>query len=251
MTSIAYIIATCAHNKSNKDFHTKVLDYQLEQLHKIICSKKEKNIENYIKYVIIVIPKTNAPNEIISEYYQFDKWFSWFNSNDVKLVLLPYEGENKHHSYDQYIEAVYRFPTFDYYFIIEDDYFINCEQVDFDINLVKWYREIFPNNIGYLCTMVDYGNPYHAGISNGLISLDSWKQVGLEDILSKFYKVNHRIPQIAFSLLFLENNVNILDCSNEIKVIFWRSYEQEIVDFTNYDKDKKKINMILPFQTIL
>lgn len=243
--SINYIIAsysgvlfTRLPNEKPEDF----LQIQLEHLKFILNEKKEKNIPNLIKNIIIICPKPKGC--FYENYYQKEKWISIL---DVPIHFVDYVGDNKYHSYDQYIQG-YNYLKADYYLIIEDDYCIDKNNLYFDIELVNYYKKIFPNNIGYLCSYACKHSDkvyMHGAISNGLISNDTFKQY--DNPLQEFYKLKscNQCPQVMFSILFLMKNIEIKDMSDTYTTHFWSSSKRKFEQFNNLNIEK---NIFLPIQ---
>lgn len=248
---LSYIIATYAGNMSNKYLKNKVLDFQLETLYSIIKKKKENNIPNYVSNIIITVPKCDCKD--IDKYYLWDKWYDWFDQTDTKLIKLDYVGENKHYSYDQWIQAV-EYIDHDYYLFMEDDYCINPNELHFDMELINLYNNTFPKQIGYLCSFaIKSYNQYHAAVSTGLISFKTYKALG-DNVLQQFYNTSHGNSQIAFSLLFLLNNIQIFDMYEHCHAIFWQSYDctlHNIKKEKDCSDNSNKKTIIIPVQYLL
>jgi hypothetical protein len=212
-----------------------VLQYNLSALFDILLKKKKYGIENLISQVTIVCPKPRT--EPYPNFYRKDYWVEQFATHlpNVAIVFMDYVGENKHASYDQWIQAYLKYPDFDYYMLIEDDYCIHPTCVSFDAELVDMYKENFSNDIGYLCSMAgNMGCPtYHAAISNGLISGKSFKSLG-PDILTKYYNVGiqtNNACQISFSLLFTASGIPLADMVNVYQAPFYESSESKKIMF--------------------
>jgi hypothetical protein len=247
---LSYIIATYAgkDHTSNKDIADKVLRLQMNELVALLENKKNKNITNYISEVIIVKPHVALDNTL-PHYYDFSSWGKSLEKYSVKLHILDYIGDNKHHSYDQWIQG-WSVATGDYYILCEDDYCLDSSNLTFEQDIIKHYKNTFPNNIGYLCTMVDSKyHGYHAAISNGIISKTTIQSMG-NDILNTFYSINTSVyPQVNFSRLFLNANIDIKDFVDTYIVLFWNSYHQNIEIYTrNQDADK---HIFIPVQFLI
>ena len=227
-TSVNYIIASySAKIKSRADpIEEYVLQYNL-------CNTPFDSLEQ----VTIICPKPKT--EPYKNYYTKDYWL---NYNEF-LVFQEYEGFNDHNSYDQWIQGYLKNPNFDYYILIEDDYSLS-KDIDID-HLIKFYREKFPDNIGYLCSLTEDSPPhgFHAAISNGVISRETFEKLG-KDILQKYYKLTGH-PQYTFSKLFLNENIPLKDISDYYNVYFYDSFSKNIRTYVTGKKD-----LFLPVQMV-
>ena len=233
---INYIIATYAGNvKREFDIQKQCLQVQLENIY----NKKS----SLVKQITVVCPKVDNP---IPNYYQKEKWLKKFQDKGIDIVFMDYKGENKHNSYDQYIQAYIAYPNFDYYIIMEDDYFMELK--DYDTVLVDLHRKKFKNGIGYLCSKTLTGHahgPIIASVSNGIISKNLFDLKNKNnDILNMYYKNKSYKgnPQIKFS--YFLGNMN--DYSKEYNVLFWNSSTKKVVRHS-----KKPISIISPVEILI
>lgn len=231
---IHYIIASFSgkiESRKNREESEKVLAIQLDSLYKIFMSKKEKKIPNFITKITVVVPECNI--ESYRDYY--DKTIT--NIEGVPIEYITYIGNNKDHSYDQWIQGVLcNINNFSYYLLIEDDYCIDTNNIWFDKELVDIYKQKFndTNNIGYLSTLVWNKPITHAAISNGLLSKETVDYIHTKSgltMLEAYYKLSG-YPQLKFSELF--NNIGILhkDISDYFRILFWDSPSQKILDYS-------------------
>jgi predicted GNAT family N-acyltransferase len=199
----------------------------------LTCLKKIKD-DNFD--IMVICPPNNDKNEYNS-YYKKDLW------PDVKFV--DYYGENQHYSYDQWIQGYLHNKTYDYYILIEDDYTLLVNPVE----LVKNYKSILNNNIGYVCSYASEhaGFSYHASISNGVISKQTFELMEKCDgnILNKYYTYTLN-QQFSFSLLFLDMNISIKDFIEYYYAPFYHSGEHIIINYG----DKSKPISFIPIQMI-
>lgn len=216
-----YIIATYAGTLNEFS-----LELQMQNLFTILMNKQTK----YIKQVTVVCPPVKPEHTYKSNYYNWDKWVKLFQNSlpNISLVYMDYIGENKHASYDQWIQAILKYPNFDYYLLIEDDYCIYPSLLDFDTKIVDSYNKIVgENNIGYVCTYADkvMGHPYHAAISNGIINKKTIDKFADIDILKTYYKCADEcgIEQVAFSNLFLQYEIPVYSFHEIYTAVFWSS----------------------------
>jgi hypothetical protein len=248
MYNINYIIATYSGIIDKRvEYESMVLQMQLKNITHIIKYKKYHKIYNNIKYITVVCPKARGisyPN-----YYQKEKWIKIYEYLDTELKFIDHKGENKNHSYDQWLEGYLEHPNCDYHLLMEDDYCINFRNYTFDNDIIKLYQQKFKNNIGYLTTMVDKlsWTFLHAAISNGLISRETFETIGnKKDILNIFYKNPNNYPdQIRFSLMFTDINIPLKDIRPEYTSYFWASHNKKLV---SYNKGDTKETIFAPIQ---
>ena len=246
MVSINYIIASFAgktQSRRNEEISEQVLSIQINTLCRILDDKKKFSIPNYIKQVTIVIPTYNETHAY-PNYYQKEQWIAEFDKyDDISLVFQDYIGENKHYSYDQWIQGIVKYPQHDYHVIVEDDYCVQPDNLTFDQDLVRVYRDKFADDLGYLCS---YANIHrlnkghlHPAVSNGMISTKTIKSI--EDPLSYYYMLKGH-AQIAFGKLFTDHEIPLADYRDSYLVNFWDSSKKTITQFNLLEiKDNKYI----------
>lgn len=221
---INYIIASYPGTERNKEMKGYSLILQTLVLEKCDLSLVSQ----------ITIVRTKPKGDFYPHYYNVKS-----SINNVPVVFLEYEGENKHHSYDQYLQAYLKYPNFSYYIFMEDDY---CTMnKDFDKILVEMYKEKFKNNIGYLCNYATdklFKIGYHVSISNGIISRETLESI--PDILNTYYSIDEEIPQLQFSYLFDKFKIPFTDFCDKYACLFWNSEHKIMVKFN----DLKNILMI-------
>jgi hypothetical protein len=179
----------------------------------------------------------------------YDKWIDLFTSMDVVINFIDYVGDNKHHSYDQWIQGYLFNKKLDYYIVMEDDYCVDPKNIEFDIELLHHYKDKFPDDIGYLCAYAHEidNNILIASISLGIISRKTFELIG-EDILDKFYSTKkYNCPQIDFSCLFKDHNINILDIQEYYMIPFWESNNKKFVYYSKVS-NKNFRHIFLPVQ---
>lgn len=217
---ISYIIASYAgsNRTSNGDFSASILQIQLSKLTSL--SPESKRV---LGEVIVVCP-TELKSRAYPEFYQKEKW------PGVRFIDFP--GPNLFQSYDQYIVAMTRHAKHEYYLLMEDDYCLNVEENPNCLqDLLLCYHDKFPNDIGYLCSMVhtniEHGR--HAAISNGIISRKTRDILG-STMLDEFYKLGYtiRLPaQTLFSRLFDSRGISIEDYRDTFEVLFLKAISPE------------------------
>lgn len=223
-----YIIATYAGTANEFS-----LEIQMQNLFTILLNKKTR----YIKQVTIVCPPVKLQHTYKKEYYNWNKWIELYKTYlpEISLIYMDYIGENIYASYDQWIQAMLMFPQFDYHLFIEDDYCIYPSLLDFDVQLVDAYNNLVGGDgTGYVCTYADaiMGHPYHAAISNGIINkktLEKFKG----NMLTKYYKcVKTTVEQVAFSDLFLQEDISVYSLHKIYTALFWSSYRKQLESYS-------------------
>jgi hypothetical protein len=132
---------------------------------------------------------------------------------------------------------------------MEDDYCIHKTNLTFDIDLIRLYNEKYPDNIGYLGSLASFINEniYHMAISNGIISKKTFEKIG-SDILEKFYKIKNYCPQIAFSILFTNENINLYDLQNEYTFPFWCCSTRRMIIYSKQPCNVEIKYIMIPVQ---
>lgn len=176
------------------------------------------NLPCLLKQISIVCPQPREKEQ--KNYYHKELWLNLFKVvPHVKLVYIDYIGFNVDHSYDQWIQGYLNYTNYDYNLLMEDDYCIYNKYM-FDEELIQLYKEIFPNNIGYLASKTNDRYFCHASVSNGVISSDTFKII--KNILEQYYDLKSKInyPQLRFSQLFHNNSIPIKGISHKYKILF-------------------------------
>jgi len=229
MSTLNYIIAT--YPGTNTEY---ALEIQLQQLLTIILAGKTSSLAQ----ITIMCTKTKPEHTEKVYYYNKEKWTNIFSRvcPNVALVFADYVGENKHASYDQWIQGYLLYPNFDYYIFIEDDYFIHPSQLTFDKDIIDAYNSILDShhsagsNIGYVCSYATTTNHhYHATISNGIVNRASLEMLG-SDILEKYYTCaeEYKIEQVAFSDMFIKGDVPVYSFEHVYCALFWSSLNKRL-----------------------
>jgi hypothetical protein len=238
MVSINYIISTYSGSLGKKRINKLdplCLQIQFEKIY------EKKN--TLIKQITVVCPPIK---DAYPEYYQKEKWIKLFGEKGIKIVFMDYIGDNTHFSYDQYILAYLKYPNFDYYIVMEDDYYMNLD--NYDVILVDQMKKKCINGEGFLCsasTKTPGRTNDVAHVSNGIISKKAWENVNKNGtILQDFYEkiVPKGIPQIKFSRLF----GRIEDHGADYRVLFWHSPSRVIRTITKSPKP----DLINPVQVL-
>ncbi len=234
-----YIIATYSANKLEY-----TLQIQLQILYTLVMSGDNK----YLSQITILCPQVSSGHP---HYYQKDIWEKLFESTNVKLVYQNYIGDNKNASYDQWIQGVLKYPNFEYYLLIEDDYTLHPSLVNFDSLLVEYYNEMIKDSgEGYLCSFADsfMGHPHHAAISNGMMNRKTLNSLG-NKVLDEFYVLaSTDFCQIAFSKLFDNKNINISSMHKDFMAWFWCSSKKKL---TNYSPECVDKYAFIPVQYLM
>ena len=249
---INYIIASypgITQSRMKDVYSPYCLDIHLVNLRSILQEKKENNILNMVKRITIMIVKCKPEHREYENFYMIDKWKYMFEELSIEIVFLNYIGDNIHHSYDQWIQGMINsIDDFSHHILIEDDYVIHPNCIDFDIKLLEIYRKKFKNNIGYLAqrSSTNDNHPYHACISNGMISSDTIKLFKDPLITYYNYKLPHYLTQLSFSLMFTDNGIPIENYGEYYRQPFWCN--NKIVDLS-FDKTIKEACFV-PIQEI-
>lgn len=250
--SIAYVVATYSGKEhvSNGELSSTVLTLNMDQLLLLLETKKSRGIRSLITHVVIVVPFVQ-PENMLDGYYKFEAWSPRFSELGVQLVILPYKGANKHHSYDQWIQGCLceKVKTASHFILIEDDYCLDATNLTADVDLLEVYKRKFPDGIGYLASWAPRENicGYHAAISNGMVSRKSWEQ--FPDPLASFYAKQGSCPQLLFSALFTSgpNPLGLEDFRDRFSCLFWNSHRKRIEDYG----DKVQSHVFMPVQQLL
>ena len=191
---------------------------------KIHLSKLLETDLQQISKVLLV--KANCKT-IIPGFYELDDSKKILGSKFVEL-----EVQNQGLSYGQWIAGINRYPDFDFYILVEDDYYPSIP--DFVNKLLDLYQQKV-NSCGYLasyCSDVVSWYPYHAAVSNGILDRAAAKKLREPNILSlsrdeysKTYP-NNVCDQVAFSNIFKDN---LISMSPEYSIPFWSSSLKKIV----------------------
>lgn len=233
--SLTYIVATYSgdlNSRRNEVEPKLVLQKQLTSLY--------ENVDDncFLKRIIIVCPEPR--HKRLKQYYQEEKWLKLFISKNIIIEFLDYKGDNKDHSYDQWIQGCTLHQDTDYYLMIEDDYLIQPGNKLFFEQLTQEYKKSFPDGVGYLASWAtnhkDYG--YHAAISNGMISRETIKSLPYDNMLNGYFSVKREFPvypQVVFSWLFLKNNISIKDFIKIYSSMFWDSVHKKLIQYGNVD----------------
>jgi hypothetical protein len=262
--SISYIIATYSHRKD----YPKSLQIQLEQLRIIFQNNKIALKNTCIKNIIVVCPELYENRD--HSYYQYDKWKLIFDSFQIPIYFIDFPGKNEHFSYDQWLFGYLYDKTSDYYILIEDDYCIDISNLQFDKELIKIYKCKFPEDIGYLCTVVFTSPILHAAVSNGMVSKATFEKINSnvlnKTILDQFYNLSvsplekgnqHYYmpytsmihPQITFSRLFTHNGIAIKDVQSNYICPYWNSGTNMIQKFLDAKANPTQ-HIIIPIQMV-
>ena len=239
---INYVIASypgITKSRVDSPYSSECLDKHLKNLRNIIEKKKELNIECFLSRITVMILKSKS-NDTYENYYRINEWLDMFKNTGIELIFLNYIGHNIHYSYDQWIQGIMNSITkCDYHIVIEDDYVIHPDCIDFDKKLTDIYLNKFQNNIGYLAqrTSCIHGHRYHACISNGIISSETIKLLG-DDPLNIYYSYSNLTyyAQINFSVMFIDRNIPVDNYGEYYRQPFWSN--GHIVDLSLYTNIK-------------
>jgi len=209
--------------------------------------KKNFGTENLIKKITIMVVPIFDDREIYRLYYvNKELYIKQFQEFGVTLKYTTYIGENKYHSYDQWIQGMlhnmYSKDCQEYNLFVEDDYLPNYKYLDFDIVFKKKYIESFSDNVGYLATWwITFPNKNvfnndilnsdstknYPGTSNGMISN---KTISMhQDLQDELYKID-KFSQLAFGDVIVKKNIPRADMSDIMSMIYYNSICQIVDD---------------------
>ena len=266
MVSLHYIIATYAGKVSRlsraNSLAGKELTLQLETLESVLKQKQANHLPCALAQITVVCPPVKSSSQAYPDYYREEYWSRVFPSLGVKITFLPYQGNNAHYSYDQWIQGYLSSPHLDYHLLMEDDYCVSPDALTFDLDLIALYQSRFPSNIGYLCALFSTTSPNdgaHAAISNGLISRSTWLFLHQylspdykQSLLDIFYAMPSRVPhiqplpQLMFSYMF-SLYVPCRDILPEYKSPFW-NHQNTIIEYNTTNSNAKYI--LIPIQML-
>lgn len=233
--SFAYIIASYSGADIRSILNTE-LPLKADYI-KIHLEKLSKTDLSQIDQIILVKAKTNQQ---IKNFYDIDLYRNFF-----KEKLIEFEVPNENLSYGQWIKAIQKYPNFDYYFLIEDDYFPSC--YDFAQRAIVLHQQKLPNG-GYLasyCCETPNLYPNHAAVSNGLVDRNTFFKAcpfstSLNTARNEYGKLwPHGVcDQVAFSWLFKDQ---LTDMISTYDIPFWSSTQKKII----YMEEKRSRSSLL------
>ncbi len=229
---INYIIATHAltykrRNAGGDKFAVYALRYHMYILSKILTS------ESNITQITIVQPDVVD----IAGYYNISPYNKIIEQKGITIEY--FKVENKGISYTQYIKTFKQYPEFDYYIIMEDDWTVNLEYIDFDNILIDLYKKNFLDNIGFLnCWSPNSGKycnggpgftgrAFHSSITLGILSKKT-----VDTFINHIPEI---IGQFEFSIYLSKYNISILDmnqCGFNTRILFWVTDGNLIKDYS-------------------
>lgn len=258
--SFAYIIATYSgsDHHHNGALSEDVLDIQIMTL--IRWLQNNPNAKHHPTDIVVVCPSPKSSSSSSwPRYYRWEEWTNTIRNTGVEIGLhsLQYVGDNKHHSYDQYLQGVEAFPGMDHYLFIEDDYTIDPSNSTVFEDMFQIYDKLFGDEtIGILSSWWsdDHTHGFHAAISNSLVSGKTMEKLSQTNSdkgtpLQRLYAYRGILPQVAFSRLFLHSNIPVGDYRKWFDVKFWDSSIQSIRECGLEDRENDK-NIFIPVQIL-
>jgi hypothetical protein len=222
---INYVIATHALNTLRRKemgdtYATSVLRYHMYILSQTLTS--ESNITQ------ITLVKPDVVDNV--GYYNIFPYDKILEEKGIKVE--HYSVENKGISYTQYLKCFKKYPDFDYYIIVEDDYTINIKYKDFDNILVDLHSKTFGDKNGFLDSWSPrgglHGLEFHSAITLGILSKKSVDR--LMENLQNIY-----LDQYQFSLELIHRGVPIVDMNQAgfpTRVLYWSTGNVRIEDYS-------------------
>ena len=133
---------------SKPNYYENVLKNHIHQI---------SSIEHNLTKITIMKPES----KYVNSYYDIDY------GDNIEVINCP----NQYQSYGQWLNAIEMFvDEYDYFILIEDDYIPNID--NFDSKLIEIYEEGT-----FLCSMISKNIIEHCGISNGIISSETIKDL--------------------------------------------------------------------------
>jgi hypothetical protein len=268
--NISYIISTYSgqDRTNNGQLCEYGLQFHMKQLFILFANKKQYNIDNHIKEIIIICPIVSNP---YTNYYCFEQWKDILQNNfpDVKLTTIDIDisgckstqntesdlESNKNFCYQQWLEGCNVADQYSQFFIFaKDDYCLDSQNLTIDTDLISIYLEKYPLRLGYLISFCvspsqqrsnsytkniyynknKIANEHSENIWNGFISRKTIETIIKNnncDIITclKSYICNSKIE---FDKLFLDNDIEINDYRERYKTLYWNTSKSKIEDFS-------------------
>ncbi len=241
--NVTYIIATYAGTDTWYSLELHLQSLFMYALSPKVCLR-----------IVVVTPDSGEDGHPL--YYQHNKWTKLFSSVGVNYNVLQYVGDNKHASYDQWIQGYQAYPITDggYYIFVEDDYVLDpvsyrCKSDEnggedvFEM-WIKYYNDTVDDRGGYMCTYAGQTeHKFHSVISNGIVSsktmqnLDTICKANNKTLLTHYYDcaTHCGVAQIAFSDLFLTCDIPVISMHEHFAAIFWSSYRHKVERYSQPD----------------
>jgi hypothetical protein len=205
-------------------------------------------------HIVVVTPDAGEDGHPM--YYQHNKWTRLFSNVGIDYNVVKYVGDNKHASYDQWIQGYQEYPMDDgYYIFAEDDYVLDpvtCRNDELGVQgqdvlevWIEYYNNTIDDNKGaYMCTYAGQTeHRFHAVISNGIVNsktmhhLDAICKANNKTLLEHYYDcaTHCGVAQIAFSDLFLTCDIPVISMHEHFAAIFWSSYRHRVERYSMAD----------------
>ena len=234
---INYIIASYSGVSTNREKFDDETNIVLQK-HMKILYKSLKNT-THIKQITIVIPKV-VQKKIYKKYYDLDESINGIENLGIKVVKL-YTEISFGSSYSQYFYAYEKFPNFNHYIVMEDDWVPFPNHLNFDKTLLEEYKKI--NYIGFLSAWSSelLHLPLHSAISVGIISKNSFKKA-YDNFNRK--RINN-LTQMGFSNLFI--NKDYSNWGKKYMIPFWETTHGIIYEYATNLSSKY---LLVPIQLL-
>ena len=242
--SVNYVIATYGgkylrREQTDKGITESTLKRHLQKLIVLLPSTK------YIKQ--ITIGKPIVKEEVYKKYYDVQDEVNKIEELGVKVMFLRTPNKETGLSYSQWRETHKKYPDFDFYMVMEDDWIPNCSAFD-SLLLDEWNKRIGHHNVpAYLCMWYAkiHNLPIHAAISVGLISKSAF--------INLAYHVPYSVElgQFEFSFELERAGVTIKDYSDSghnYRLYFWSTAHGVIFDFSTHYAYKNNNTLLIPLQ---
>ena len=198
--------------------------------------EKLSSIKHNLDLVTIGYPQSNLETKEYSKFMnEIEVQGKLKDGTPVEVLRVENEGL----SYGQFSKSFEKHKdSFDYYIFTEDDYVPVID--NFDNILTNLYKE---KKAGFLCGLVvdynyDINMMKHGSVATGIIGIECLKKI--HDFFGKI--PYHPKPQFTFTRASLSVGFDILDYSNEHRVLYWDHKEIRV-----YGNPKKK-DIFVPIQ---
>ncbi len=200
------------------------------------CTLENTNLDLFDKVIISVAEETN-PEFINTGYNTYLK--SLEESEKISIVWKP---NDVYLSYSSYYEAYKKYPNYDYYYFIEDDYILTDTYVDVAKN------EIERNSWGYIFGVINTWIP----VVHACHCLCVAKGSALQTIFASFYekmdfvsRIFDIVHQISFFRIFKVSGIPGEDFKQTpYSLMFWVTSRQTHEYYWNFGKP----SIVFPIQ---
>jgi hypothetical protein len=228
MYKINYLIAASNHRKAGIDQHG-IKNQDILKLH-----FKELLKTDTSKLTQVTLLKAGYNDVIDKKQYSSTYWKIKTLSRRLKCLYQELELPNEYFSYSSWIRACLKYQElFDYYILIEDDYYPVNNFVD---ELIRIHQQKLPNG-GYLCSFASD----HGAVSNGIVDGKTFYQAIMR--YKNPIKELEKGAQRYFTYAFFPKN--FADFADQYRCLF---KSNELIDETHDISLKLKQDIFRPIQ---